>query len=661
MSKVIPPPTKSSLSHKDNITNINNVNGHKVNDICEDIPHVDNVNDHVIGMPTNTKGRKTELKNKPNFKAIHKNTDNEKRRHDKTRNSKKDQSFQMVKNIDCEKKVKTNRKPSKKVEANEKFKDKVMSSEKPKYISKKYNGPRKIQNNIPEDILMSRFENATSSNKQRCNILHKKDEDLFNNRKKWKREVFVNETVQYSNIIKNNKNVSLRKEIEEIVIHDYVPLTSKYSPCSFDNRVWNNMQKKPYKSSYDLVRTILKTPQTIGKNFTQEAMPIPIEINALSSSSYLPCRSETEPCTIAPLTSRLTYDSHNHTSTHVNIVKPVEDFNINKHFITKQSKDNFVVPISEPSTRKRYKGNAQKTTEFKRKKPYDKIRSIFDAQYTNDFQQQSVRIDFSTEITDNLLKNCCLSFKKRNKESPLNDREYSDNYLTYTLKKHNYDVPVPHEDKHFDETYSLHGFRPAPNNYIHQKYEDFQDYVTDYRSEQRYERLDNSDTIQQTNKPMSNGGVQDTDTKVNVNVIFVSESQERLIQGTSEANVEPLEICEVVHSEHFEITESSIRQQNNSSLDEFYVNSFLLDRHAYSTEPRNSSKDNIDEIKNYSNHIYNQRNLDKITTAAGTARSISIQNTVNLLQIDHIEKMVEDNFNITDRPRFVPKGKLILN
>ncbi|XP_049871177.1 uncharacterized protein MAL13P1.304-like [Pectinophora gossypiella] len=114
------------------------------------------------------------------------------------------------------------------------------------------------------DVVLKKFnEDPTGSIKKRCNMLEQKVDDLMRYKKNRKRKIFINETVHYSNVIRNNKNYSIRKKVGEIVIHDYVPLPPKFSPCSLDNRVWDKIKNNPHKSSYDLVKTIFKTQETI--------------------------------------------------------------------------------------------------------------------------------------------------------------------------------------------------------------------------------------------------------------------------------------------------------------------------------------------------------------------------------------------------------------
>lgn len=656
LSKIIALQTRTSETHQD-------VNGDKVNDICEDIQYVDNLKDDIVEMPTIAPVKKIvkeiELKNKPKRKTINKTIENQEKLRDvNTKHRKEDHLCQLIENMNTDRRVRLHQKSSKNVGIKEKIiKDKVISSKKPNHTQKLINTNKKIKNKIPQDTLINRFEKETDSVKQRCNMLNKKVEDLLKYKKKWKRKIVVNETIQYSNIIKDNKNMSVRKKIGKIVIHDYVPLPPKYSPCSFDNRVWNGLKKKACKSSYDLVRTILKTQQTIAEDLTnKERIPSPIEINALSPVSYFPCPSEIERRPEASLLKRLTYDSHNNRSNHLNVRETVDNCNnINKHFITKQYKDNFVVSVSKENTSKRYKRNARKIIEFKRKKPHDKIKSIFE--YTNDFQQQSVTIDFSSKSKDYVLQNSSFGYEKTSEESFLNDRVNSDHHLTYILKEQNYDELVPYEYKHFDETYTLDTFHTAPSDYNHQRHANSQENLDVHRSDKSYARLSNSDTAQDTNKPITYSERQDNDIVDNVNVVFVSESQECLIQGTSETIVDPLEICAIVHSQNVEIVEPSVRERNDTLFnDEFYINSSLLDRDAFVSAPRNSSKDNIKGIENASNNFCNQLFVDKVTTAA---RNIIVENSVNLLQIEHNKKIGEDNFNIRNRLRFVPKGNQI--
>lgn len=641
MSKIIPPQIRASGIHKD-------INGDKVNDICENALDV-------VDLPNNAlvkeKVKKIEMKNKSKLKTINRRIEDEKKfRREYTKNRKNDHLCEVNGNMDNEKKdtnAKLRWKSSKKVGAKE---NKVITSKIPKHIQKRVNTNKLVRKNITKDPLISRFEKVTDSIKQRCNMLSKKVEDLLIYKNKRKQKLFVNETVQYSNIIKDNKNVSVRKKIEEIVLHDYVSLPPKYSPCSFDNRVWDGLKTKPCKSTYDLVRTILKTQQTIdhvAENVTQERASSSMEINALSPLSYSPCSSGVDRCSEVPLLPKFTYDSHINRFNHFNFRETVVN-NINKHFITTQSIDNFVPPCNKHKTRKRYETNVRNATDFIPKSRKGEKKSIFNVQYSRTFQQESVTIDFSTKSDDYLGRDRCEKYANTNKKYFLNDIEDSDHHLTYTLKKQNCvcDNSLPHKNNNIGETYTLDTVH-IPIDYNNQRYADSQQNLDIYRSDQSYTRRSNNDTIQRNRKPIK--------TMNNVNVVFVSESQECLIQGTSEINVDPLEICEIVHSREDDILERSLRQKNDSLFnDEFYLNSSLLDKDVYMSAPRNSSE--IKDIENASHHFNNQQTVDKITTAYGREKNINIEYATNSLQMHDSIKMDGDNFKIRNRLRFVPKG-----
>lgn len=637
MSKIIPPQTRASLTHKD-------MNGDVVKDICENSLHVVDVSNNVLVKEI---VKKEEPKKKPKLKTIIKRTEKEEKLlHDNGINKKGDQLHQLIENMNNDKndrRIKLRRKSSNIVKAKEKIiKNKVISSKKPKYIHEKPITNKKVKNNIPKDPLLSRFEKATDSIKQRCNMLSKKVEDFLSYKKTRKQKIVVNETVQFSNIIKDNKNVSVRKKIEEIVLHDYVPLPPSYSPCSFDNRMWDGLKKKSYKSSYDLVKTILKTQQTIdhiGENVTQEQIATSVKINTSPPLSYSACSSDVDRYSKIPLLPMLTYDSHINRLNHFNVRDTVVN-NINKHFITTKSKDNFVMPCNKQNTRKRYKTNVRKTIDFKHKKLKETKKSIFDVEYTRDFPQESVTIDFSTKSNDYLFRNSGNLFTKTNEESILIDRHCSSDHLTYTYKEQNCHVHLPHKYKKLDETYILDSDHTIPNDNNHRNDEDSQENSDIFRSDRSYTKRS---IVQRSRKPVH--------TKDNVNVVFVSESQEFVKQGTSEINVEPLEICEVVHSQDVEILGNSIQKNDSLFNNEFGLDSFLFDKDAFISAPRNTNIVNIKSIKNASLHFYNQQTAVKIATACSKEKNIG--NTTNPLQIFDVGG---HNFNFRNRLRFVPKG-----
>ncbi|XP_026318539.1 uncharacterized protein LOC113229226 [Hyposmocoma kahamanoa] len=439
------------------------------------------------------------------------------------------------------------------------------------------------------------------------------------------------------------------KKIAEIVLHDYMPLSPRFSPCSFDNRVWDGWKKMPCKSSYDLVKTILTTQQTIDRvtsNVTRERMSSLIEINELPPLRPS-CSSDVHRGSEIPLFPRLTYDSHNSRLIQCNVHETIDN-NINKHFISTQSEDDFVIPNHTQNTRERYKTNVQKIIDFKHNKQNDIKKSIFDIQHMWNFQQESVAIDCSTRSNDHLVRSCVQSFAKTNEESVLNERKHSDYHLTYTLPDQNHQ-PLRHKYNIFDETYTLDALHITPDGYNHQKHAGLPENLDAHRCDQNYTKHSNSDNLQYSRKSIN--------TTDNVNVVFVSESQEYLIQKTSEINIEPLEICEIVHSQDVEIIDHSIRQNNDSLFnDEFYINSSFLDKDAYVSAPRNSSEGIIKGINDASYHLYNRQTIDKVFISCGTKNNINIENTTKPLPMYDFNKKGGDNFTIRNRLRFIPKG-----
>lgn len=643
LSKIIPQKTRSSITHND-------INCDNVNDICEN-------GLHVVNVPKNSlvkeKGKKIEPTNTSKMRVINKSVENEKKLRHNTKNKKEKHLCQLneyMNNYKKHRKTRLLQKSSKKVESKEKtIKNKVISSKKSKHTQIKKNTNRKVKNNILQDPLLCRFEKVTDSIKQRCNMLSKKVEDLLSYKKKRKQKIVVNETVQYSNIIQDNKNVSIRKKIAEIVLHDYMPLSPRFSPCSFDNRVWDGLKKMPCKSSYDLVKTILTTQQTIDRvtdTVTRERMSSLIEIHELPPLRSS-CSSDVHRGSEIPLFPRLTYDSHNSRLIQFNVHETIDN-NINKHFVSTQSEDDFVIPNHTQNTRERYETNIQKIIDFKHNKQNNIKKSIFDIQHMWNFQQESVAIDCSTRSNDHLVRSCVQSFAKTNEESVLNERKHSDYHLTYTLQDQNHQ-PLRHKYNIFDETYTLDALHISPDGYTHQRHAGLPENVDTYRCDQNYTKHSNSDNIQYSRKSIN--------TTDNVNVVFVSESQEYLIQKTSELNIEPLQVCEIVHSQDVEIVDHSIRQNNDSLFnDEFYINSSFLDKDAFVSAPRNSSESIIKGINDASHHLYDRQTIDKVFISCGTKNNINIENTTKPLTMYDFNKKSGDNFNIRNRLRFIPKG-----
>lgn len=113
--------------------------------------------------------------------------------------------------------------------------------------------------------LNSKFAMETESVKRRCELLAQKTEQFIKNNKR-NPEAFINENCHYtrSNIITSNKKIAIKTKVNEIVIHEYIPLPPKFN---YDNLAKSNIKNKQFKSNYDLLQTIINSQQGSNKQW----------------------------------------------------------------------------------------------------------------------------------------------------------------------------------------------------------------------------------------------------------------------------------------------------------------------------------------------------------------------------------------------------------
>lgn len=123
----------------------------------------------------------------------------------------------------------------------------------------------------------NKFAMETESVKTRCKLLAQKTEEFIKQNKR-NPEVFINENVQCtsSNFIKNNKKIAIHAKVNEIVIHEYIPLPPK---SNNDNQADNNGRNTLlFKSNYDLLQTIISSQHGInnpGQSINSQLYSIP--------------------------------------------------------------------------------------------------------------------------------------------------------------------------------------------------------------------------------------------------------------------------------------------------------------------------------------------------------------------------------------------------
>lgn len=565
----------------------------------------------------------------------------------------------------------------------------------------------------PYDPIIINFKKDTTSIRRRCNMLAIKANKLLTHKNKPKRQVFINETVQFSSIIRNNKNISVRKKVGEIIIHDYVPLPPRFNT---NRHVWEGLNKNTYTSTYDLVRTILISQEKDNR--------IDANIKICSENPLPPIKPiNNEPTELdsqnTPDFSRDTYASHNYVNVR-NRIQENEDFDsrfkqpINKHFITKQSRENF---IAKDKANFRNKFNSEIKDQYKiYKKPRVKkptLGSMFNL-FDNDEQNDTpYTIEFSKSNNDfkgqTIVTNGLVLFQKQNKfKNGTYTIKHDDNYMTQILPPSKtgdtYTVTSPEKYQTFDREDNLvinDGSKEKTDWYCSQRSINLQQSIHSIFFTQRYvENIASMrNGIQYTTNDNPNQNEKDVNAEVHLDNIDVSNN----------VDIEPLNICETILSNCDEKldTNNHIPSWNDSLLnnlfedssgrckdtlfnDEFDVNSLICDRNIYSNiykEPEHIM--GSDKAQNQFNDSLNPEvnknviGLEKQSHANyETIEEISaIQNNnetnenqmANLVEYAQITnspangpigskaKLTDypiNNFRFRNRHRFVPKGNV---
>ncbi|XP_061705092.1 uncharacterized protein LOC133516268 [Cydia pomonella] len=199
--------------------------------------------------------------------------------------------------------------------------------------------PGKVYNR--RDTVLSKFEKETDEVQIRCNRLAKRVNNLLKVKKRRRCKIFSLETVHYSNKIKNNKSISVRKKNNEIIIHEYVPLAQRNMATKNENTIF-----KDIKRSKDLLRPItnIMNHENVEANLNRANIVQP-------QTKYFPF-AETHSDIPGP-----TYESHGYLKD-TQIQRPQCDIleKITKNqFICKTSRDNLASPITDNKVIKKQK------------------------------------------------------------------------------------------------------------------------------------------------------------------------------------------------------------------------------------------------------------------------------------------------------------------
>ncbi|XP_028034805.1 uncharacterized protein LOC114246473 isoform X2 [Bombyx mandarina] len=134
--------------------------------------------------------------------------------------------------------------------------DKTKAKHKNIQAERKIKAKKNKQNTI-NDSIIQRFIKPTDSVQKRCDIISRKAQEALNHIKPKKQQILIKENVYNSNTFQGNKQISVRKRVNEIVIHDYLPLPPKIDRKNIDSHYIKTRDR--CLCTYDLINTILQS------------------------------------------------------------------------------------------------------------------------------------------------------------------------------------------------------------------------------------------------------------------------------------------------------------------------------------------------------------------------------------------------------------------
>ncbi|XP_063385946.1 uncharacterized protein LOC134671976 [Cydia fagiglandana] len=452
--------------------------------------------------------------------------------------------------------------------------------------------PGKVCNS--RDTVLSKFEKETDTVQIRCNRLAKRVDNLLKVQKRRRCKIFTLETVHYSNIIKNNKSISVRKRINEIIIQEYVPLTQQNMAKNNENTIDKNIKR-----SDDLLRPITNiiNHKNVEANLNRAKIVQP-------QANYFHV-TETHSDIPGP-----TYESHGYLKD-IHIQRPQCDLleKITKNqFISKTSRDNLTSPITDKKVVKKQKV----TKELIHNKKITNL-EVADEERTT---KTSYSIHFTK--TDSQISQA--------QESPLNASHViavnNNNKITigstYTLEHENA-TGIPSFKKLLSQTCTygttnLHGANMirTPNEYLYSE--------------------KSPNIINTPNNTAAN------DERFDHNVVFISNSQ-LINTGTRVIDpIEPIRMCEAVIG-------TSDDTQNHEEIIE---NTFMF----HSTNAVGGNTE-IQTGEMFESEKELRRNFTINKDGIDECFNIISNNTI--VKLDDVNYK-PNNFNLRNRRRYIPKG-----
>lgn len=369
--------------------------------------------------------------------------------------------------------------------------------------------------------------------------------------------------------------------------------------------------------------------------------------------------------------SLLTYDSHRYGNNEVFERNETENCRTTKpniRFITKQSKDNFA---TSDDIRVQFK-RPRKIMTNRQTKTYDvrRIQNISESLYTIEYSKSS---ENNYDIASKEVVSMNMDYE--------NVDDYYKNY-SKTIG----DDAFAMIDQAFGNTYTLNSFHvnfatQHSRNETHQRYESSQLFET-------HSIHDNRNEINNVyNQPKDNI----TTSKKDTNFVFVSKSQNSTHTRVSEHNniIEPLDVCETVLHEigsgerEFDFTFNENHRRNDSLYNMSPNNNDIVNEQenrenlinlneaikenggdvshhfnnmVQTTDNQLKDNDNID--KNIQDQEFLEKNQPQPIDKDVIVEDLTDINIGNNLNVEQDCNFVINNFNLKNRPRFVPKGSV---
>lgn len=548
---------------------------------------------------------------------------------------------------------------------------------------------KKKKPNVNKDVILKKFEMYTDSVKKNCDKLEQKTRNLVDKMRKKAYNIFVNENI----VLENNKpikhiNISVRKQIDEIIIHKNA--SNRHNAVADKHNASENIKNKLVQSNYDLLQTILNTQQensfqmrnvvdNMNNTGAVSSPPAVAKVTRIDDANE-PINTEIRNKFTEPM---VTFKSHNY-YIHQSFNKGNDSFNSHAHiwnenqhgfhnkprtFITKQSRDNFVIP-----------NDILKSNNFKKKNLRTGLSKQFQSQIRSLFKQTSKLFNLKKQIMDNTGES---SYTIKFTES--NSYSFSkNNYVIMTDASRNArmrtEETIPYSENHTslnNDLLSINTGTYVVPNVDNNGYTMNDDYHWVFGGTYTIEKAnkgitDGSDSQDQNDKTVKS--------QTNRNFIFVSKSEEH---DQSDQVMDPVDVCEtILHSNEFldKEFERSFNETENSLLNKHIYTSDVqencedsLYRSFYSKETENVPKDqNLNTQKIHANKVSNHLSHNKNVTNKVNDNKTPIpiltprQNTnieKQLFKVNDscntVAKSRLHNFNFVDRICFLPKGNLL--